>query len=150
MRVLDRNGTKQYLRNNLIIDINKIDEIMSGFDFNKIVYEQLIEPGNTIYQFARNPTAFDSCPATGNWFCLPGATLNGIAIIGGVGGRKPKKFTVVAPIVALEGTASPQAVNWFWGGGGAGGHTQIFIPSQLVMHALKPEGEYKSDDLHTA
>lgn len=150
MKVLNRIGAELYLKRNRILDPRKINEILDGFDFGKAVYEETLYPGTDLYQFVRSSSASNFLPDTGNWFCLSGATLSGLAIIGGVAGRRPKKFSVVAPVVVLEGSASKQSINWNWGGGGAGGATQMYIPTHLVLHGLRPYGEYKTDELNRA
>lgn len=136
MKSLNKITAENYLRRNSITDRNKIGQILGGFDFKKPVYEQVLEPSEILYQFVRKPSAFNTCPDSGEWFCLSGATMDGLAIIGGGSGRQLKKFAVIRRIIAMEGTASAQTVNWYWGGGGSGGHTQIFIPSHLVLNAL--------------
>jgi hypothetical protein len=122
------------------MDPKKINEVLDGFDFNETVYEETLHPGEVVYQFVRNSAASNLQPDTGSWFCLSGATLDRLAIIGGVAGRRPKTFSVVTPIVVLEGSASSQSINWNWAGGGTGGHTQMYIPAHLVLHGLRPKG----------
>ena len=119
---------------------NTLQEVLSGFDFRFAIYEQQLFVGDVIYQFVRTPSAGDLSPRLGNWFCRPGATLDSLAVISGGAGRIAAKVKVVCPVVALEGTASPQNVNWSWSGGGSGGGTQSFLPSHCLMYAVTVVG----------
>ena len=111
---------------------DKIKEIIGGFDLSKSVYRNTIESGSEVYQFIRRSSANAPLPNIGNWFCLTGATMNGLAIISGGEGREIADVKVTMNIDVLEGIAAPQSKNWKWSGGGDGGNTQIFIPHKYL------------------
>src|SRR5262245_55045606 len=98
----------------------RVAQITEGFDRNRPIYETTLWPGDRIFQYRRRESVADGLPATGNWFCLKGASMDGLAIFSG-SGRNLVEFAVEAPIEAVEGTAAPMARNWGWAGGGAGG-----------------------------
>ncbi|MCX6879284.1 MAG: hypothetical protein NTW21_36595 [Verrucomicrobia bacterium] len=122
-----------FLRQNGITDPTKVGEIASGFDLSRPVYTHLIHPGDRLFQFLRNEEMNRPFPQTGNWFCLPGANMDSLAIFGGGAGRRLQEFTVSRPVMALEGTAGPVRRNWGWAGGGRGGATQIFLPHSALL-----------------
>lgn len=111
----------------------KIEEILTGFDLYLPVYEQRLEPRAIVYQFVRRPSPASVGIHLGNWFCLPGASLEALAIFSGGAGRVAAKVQIEHSFVALEGTAARQARQWSWSGGGAGGATQIFVPDRFLM-----------------
>ena len=128
---------------------DKIKEILTGFDLEKATYEQRLDQRTIIYQFVRRSSQSNIMPKLGNWFCLPGASQSRLAIIGGGEGRQIAKIRVEVPLLALEGTASPQSINWDWSGGGEGGATQIFIPDQYLMSNIRVLG-YTTTFAHSA
>jgi len=128
-----------FLLSNGIVDAKRISEILGGFDLSRPVYEQVIEPGDRILQFVRLPEFGRPFMATGNWFCLAGATMDALGIFSGGAGRTLTEFTVNRPVRGLEGTAGPLDRNWWWAGGGAGGATQIFLADRDLF-ALVPLG----------
>ena len=132
---LTKDQVRTFLRNQGIPSARKIDEILSGFDFDKPVYEKYFEEGEVLFQFIRNPD-YTGAKNTGNWFALPSGTMDGIAIFGGGSGRHPHKFSVAHPFSAIEGTAIALPRNWDWAGGGNGGHTQIYVPPRLLGHLI--------------
>ncbi len=129
----------------------KLGEILSGFDFNKPAYEQKIDAGNILYQFVRRSSHYNAMPKIGNWFCLSGAELSGLAIISGGEGRIVAKILVEIPFAGLEGVASAQSVNWGWSGGGTGGATQIFVPDKYIISNIRVLGysDYLSSGIAT-
>lgn len=118
----------------------KADDVVKGFDLGAPVYETRLSAGDIIFQFVRRPSAGNGMPRLGNWFCLAGAELSGLAIISGGEGRVACKVRVIAPMTVLEGTASPQAVNWGWSGGGKGGTTQMFMPDRYLTRNITVVG----------
>lgn len=125
---------RRYLKKNGY-EGKKLEEIVSGFDYSKPVYEQLLDENQIVFQFVRVPESGNMMPKLGNWFCLSGGSLNGLAIISGQG-RIVAKVRIAPRIIALEGAASKQAIQWGWSGGGAGGDTQIFIPDKFLTSNL--------------
>ena len=132
MRLLDLATARQYLTANGIPAAQQND-ILGGFDFAKPVYEQVVQPGQVLFQFIRNPTYLGASQA-GNWFALSGATQAGVGIFGGGSGRHLHKFEVAFPFACLEGTAAALARNWSWAGGGRGGDTQLYVPPRFIGH----------------
>ena len=130
---------KQYLNNHGILNQAQIDEITSGFDLSKTVYENRIWPDDKLFQFVRNPNSSFNELRTGRWFSLAGASMDSLAIFSGASGRQLTQFRVNHPIVVLEGTAVKLARDWNWEGGGEGGATQLFIPEKL-LYALEVIG----------
>jgi hypothetical protein len=114
----------------------ELEVVLSGFDWASPAYEQQLDHGAILYQFMRRASHGTMVPGIGNWFCLPGATLSSLAIMSGGEGRSLAKVRVKFPLVALEGTASRQAKQWSWSGGGPGGATQIFVPSKFLFTHL--------------
>ena len=133
MRWLNKDEVRAYLRNHGVTSGAKTEEIMSGFDFDQPLYEQPLEEGQALYQFVRMPS-FYGAGGMGNWFALPSASMDGLAIFGGLSGRHPHKFQVTHSFVALEGTAAKLPKDWGWGGGGFGGATQLYVPPRLLGH----------------
>jgi hypothetical protein len=132
LRLLSQVDARAYLERHGIVSPKKIDEILGGFDFSKPVYEQPLFPGDTLFQFVRNPSLGAPNPTTGNWFGISGATTGGLAITDGLAGRRLQKYRVVAHASALEGTAVKKEVEWDWAGGGPGGATQLYLPPNLL------------------
>src|SRR5262245_21985595 len=112
---------EEFLKRNGVTNPQKVAEITSGFDLDKPVYEHAFQPGDRIFQFVRNEEVGRPLTQTGNWFCLPGATMESLAIFGGGAGRRLQEFMVILPVWGLEGIAAPMARNWAWAGGGRGG-----------------------------
>ncbi len=132
MRLLDRNSAAALLRSQGLTDDTAIANVLDGFDFTKPVYERQFWPGEFVQQLIRLPSATDPAPRTGNWFGLSGITTSGVAINDGLSGRRGARFEVVAPFVALEGSASPKRVDLGTAIGGRGGQTQIYMPNALI------------------
>ena len=143
MSQLSQDDMRAYLRANGV-PMKAVETVISGFDFSKPVYTQSLEPGQELYQFMRNPSYNDSSVRAGNWFCLRGATTNGLAIFGGGAGRRLHAYAVSLSLTAIEGTACSQSRNWSWAGGGEGGATQIYIPPALAgrLNALGPHDDW--------
>ena len=135
MKWLDKDEVRSYLRNNGITSAKKVEEVITGFDFDKPIYEQPLDEGNVLYQFIRKPN-YRGASDTGSWFALSSGTMQGLAIFGGGSGRHPHKFQVIHPFVALEGTAVSLQRNWDWAGGGPGGHTQVYVSPRLLGHLI--------------
>ena len=133
MKLLSKDEVRVYLRNNGISSSTKIEEILTGFDFSKPVYELTLDERQELFQFIRNPSSAGVAQA-GNWYSLQGATMSGTGIFGGGSGRHLHKFVVAHPFPALEGTAGPLERNWDWAGGGPGGQTQIYVPPRFLGH----------------
>lgn len=138
MRAQREQFIKDYLMQNGIDNPGRIQGIIDGFDLDEPVYHYYLEPGEEIYQYVRTSTAEDQFITTGNWFALPGASMDALAIFGG-SGRMPTKFSVIHDTVALEGTAAKYPKTWQFkkGGrevaiGGKGGATQMYIPRNLL------------------
>jgi hypothetical protein len=122
-----------FLKRNGITDPLKVREISNGFDLRRAVYTRLIQPGDRLFQFLRNEEMARPIPQTGNWFCIAGATMDALAVFGGVAGRRLQEFTVNTPVMGLEGTAARMHRDWGWAGGGSGGATQIFLPPHALF-----------------
>ena len=134
MRLLTQADARAYLAKHGVVSQEKVDDILGGFDFSKPVYEQPLYPGDTLFQFVRNPSLHAPSPTTGNWFGISGATTKGLAIMDGHSGRRLQKYRVVAHTTALEGTAVKKDTAWDWAGGGPGGATQLYLPPTLLGH----------------
>ena len=134
MKWLTQDGVRAYLRANGVSSAKVVEEIISGFDFDRPVYEQRLEPRHELWQFVRNASHSELAPRTGNWFSLSGATLTGLSIFGGGSGRQMHRFIVEHEFIAIEGSARAMPRNWGWSGGGEGGHTQIYVPPRLIGH----------------
>jgi len=143
VKQLNQDGVRAFLRG-YRVPLRRIEEIVSGFDFNMATYEQSLESGQQLFQYIRNPSFNDASLRVGNWFCLRGASCSDLAIFGGGSGRRLHGYVVSLGLPAVEGTASPQSPNWDWAGGGRGGATQIYIPSQLIgrLRAVGPLDEW--------
>jgi hypothetical protein len=122
-----------YLSRYGVTSPERVEEIISGFDLEKPVYEQLLNVGDVLQQYIRKPDYLGG-KDVGNWFSLSSATMSGLAIFGGGSGRHPHRFRVAHPFSALEGTALPIQQDWRWAGGGPGGQTQIYVPPRLIGH----------------
>ncbi|MEO8769633.1 MAG: hypothetical protein ABI402_06100 [Ferruginibacter sp.] len=109
-------------------------EIYDAFDPGKRIYEQHIFPNDRLFQFMRNSSQGNSSVQTGNWFCLAGGNMNGVAIFSGGSGRQLIEFKANHPLIVLEGTANKMDINWKLAiGNGQGGMTQIYIPRNLLF-----------------
>jgi hypothetical protein len=116
-----------------VVSESEIEKILSGFDLGKPLTAMDFWPEDVLYQFIRLPSSGDPLPYTGNWFGLAGITMGGVSINSGLAGRRLASFKVVAPFVALEGTAVALPQNLGNGiGGPGGGGTQIFVPRALL------------------
>lgn len=124
---------RSFLRAHGITREKVIEGIISGYDLYEWVSPVQLEAGETLYQFVRDPTAMSGSVTLGNWFCLRGATMDGVGIFSGLGGRTLKEFEVIANVEALEGTARKMKRNWNWEVGGGGGATQLFIPDHALF-----------------
>jgi hypothetical protein len=133
MNLLDQEGARRYLRAHRVAS-RSIEDIVGAFDFAASVYEQTLDGGTEIFQYVRNPAHGDMSPRLGNWFCIRGATQDGLAIFGGGSGRHIARFVVSHAVTVLEGTATPMHPNWSYSIGGGGGATQIYVPTSLVGH----------------
>lgn len=136
MRVMSADEVRAWLRRNGVPSTAKIEEIIDGFDFAQPVYLQHFEPDQELYQFIRGPSAQNSSPMAGNWFCLKGATTSQLAIIDGLTGRRLLRYRIVCAFTTLEGTARKQPIQWSWSGGGPGGATQVYVPSPLLRACI--------------
>jgi len=134
MRVLNKEGAGALLRSQGVADSKALEEILKGFDFDKPAYEQDFWPGDVLYQLIRMPSAKYPVIVPGNWFGIAGITTQNVAINDGLSGRNLVRYEVLAPFKALEGTAKELPVDIGTGVGGAGGGTQIFLPSILLGH----------------
>jgi muramidase (phage lysozyme) len=133
MKDANRTTIVSFLKRNGITDVTEVQRIIGGFDLNQPVYERLIQPGECLYQFIRNVDVGTPLPATGNWFCISGATMDSLAIFSGAVGRQLVEFNVSYPVASIEGTASAIKRDWNWAGGGRGGSTQIYLPRQALF-----------------
>ena len=118
----------------------ELQKIGSGFDLSHPVYEQKLDDRAMICQFVRNPSADRPLQKLGNWFCLRGAGMEGLAIFGGGEGRSIAVVRVEIGFIALEGTAAEVPRNWANSIGGPGGLTQIFVPDKYLMTNLRVLG----------
>jgi hypothetical protein len=132
MRFFDRQGALDFLRTQGVSGESDLERILGGFDFDRPVYEQSFWQGDFLYQLIRMPSASLPSPNVGNWFGIAGMTTHGVAINDGVSGRRAVQFEVVSPFTALEGSARPLPVDVFSAIGGAGGGTQVFVPTKLL------------------
>lgn len=131
MKVLTPDELRAFLRAERVAAVH-IEDVVGAFDFREPVYQTVIEGGQELFQYLRNPSFNAPTPRLGSWFCLRGATQGGLAIIGGGAGRRLHRHVVDLAVTAIEGTAAMKPVDWSWDGGGAGGSTQIYVtPRQL-------------------
>jgi hypothetical protein len=144
MKSLTRMDAELFLKKYGISSPRVVEEVLSGFDFRHPVYEQLFEEGQELFQFIRNPSATNLSPCVGNWFALPGATTQGVAIIDGGAGRRFHRFRVERAFMALEGTAREFPLMWKFEIGGRGGATQIYVPPSVLgyLSAIAPAERY--------
>jgi hypothetical protein len=140
MKMLDRAAAEIFLSHQGVMAASQLDDILSGFDLDKPMYQMDFWPEDVLYQFIRKPSLHEPSPAIGNWFGLAGITEAAVAINSGLAGRHLARFKVIAPFSALEGTAVKFKVNLGTAIGGQGGGTQIFIPRALLgcLEALGP------------
>lgn len=134
MKWLTKDEVRCYLRSNGVASAKDIETVLDGFDFDRIIYMQVLEPTTELFQYVRAASSADLSPCSGKYFGLRGVTQDGVAIIGGLAGRRLHRFTVSATVTVLEGSAKEQGSNWDWEGGGAGGMTQIYVPPKLLGH----------------
>ena len=134
MKWLSQSEAENYLRRNGVTTLQAIAEVLSGFDFSRPIYEQILEEGQEIFQFIRTPSAANLSPNAGSWFALPGATTQSVAIIDGGSGRRFHRFSVERSFVALEGVAREFPLTWKFEIGGKGGGTQIYVPRIYLGH----------------
>lgn len=133
-------GAEAYLRR-YGMTAEAIAEVLSGFNFDRPVYEQPIAPGEIYFQFMRTPGLHDESPGAGGWFCLRGQDLTRLAIYSPGAPRRVGEFEVIEDATVLEGIAKnfrvtaklarekPHLVRL--GIGGRGGGTQIYVPLAL-------------------
>jgi hypothetical protein len=144
-------GAENYLRRYGVTSADDIKKVLSGFNFDRPVYEQPIARGEIYFQFVRTPALHDESPALGDWFCLRGQDLRRLAIYSPGGARRVGEFEVIEDAIVLEGIAksfrvSPQMAGKYpqlarLGIGGRGGGTQIYVPRALRA-ALRLRGMY--------
>jgi hypothetical protein len=103
-------------------------QVVSGFDLNKPLIEEFFEIGDRLFQYIRGSSAGVLAPLRGNWFARAGASLDQLAILEGVAGRRLHRFSVIASFSSVEGTAAKFGRNVLKDLGGAGGASQIFVP----------------------
>lgn len=118
-------------------NLDKIEEVLSGFDFDKPVYIQQLDEGEEVYQYMR------TFGYSGNWLALKGASMEDLAIFSGNEGRVLKKVRITHPCPVLEGMAKSMPRNWFWSGGGSGGGTQMYMPSKYLFSCIEILGPVK-------
>src|SRR5262245_9527763 len=128
VKLLNKDGMRDYLQRGGISSDDAIEKIISGFDLTQPVYEQPLEAGDVLWQYIRDSSFYELSPVRGSWFCLQSATMEGLAITSGLAGRRQMNFQVLEPFKALEGIAIKQRIDFSWSGGGPGGQTQIFVP----------------------
>jgi hypothetical protein len=116
---------------------DKIDKVLSGFDFCQAVYIQKLEEGDEVYQYMR------TFGYSGNWLALKGASMEDLAIFSGNEGRVLKKVRITYPCAVLEGIAKSIPRNWKWSYGGLGGGTQMYMPSKYIFSYLEILGPVK-------
>ena len=166
MRPLKKDAVIEWLRSQG--ETWKLEDVLSGFDFDKPLYEHQFWPGDEIFQLARLPSLPQELPRNatdldsqhdfreslddpsrlvsrppspiGNWFGLRGITTRGVAINDGLAGRQALRFEVIVNLRALEGAAAALRRNIGTGIGGPGGQTQIFIPS-MMLNRLECRGQ---------
>jgi len=131
MNVLTPDGLRAFLRAEKVASA-QIEDIVGAFDFREPVYQTVIEGGQELFQYLRNPSFDAPSPRLGSWFCLRGASRAGLAIIDGGAGRRLHRHVVDLAVTAVEGTAVAKTVNWVWDGGGPGGSTQIYVPPRQL------------------
>lgn len=134
MKWLNQSEVENYLKRNGVMTQSKISEVLSGFDSAMPIYEQLLDEGQELFQFIRNPSAANINPNAGSWFTVAGATTKSVAIIDGGSGRRFHKFQVLRPFVAIEGCAKEFPLTWKFEIGGKGGGTQIYVPPNYLGH----------------
>lgn len=140
MRSLTKTNVELFLKMHGISSASAIAEVLSGFELKEPIYEQTFDEGQELFQFIRNPSAATPSPRVGNWFTLPSATTQGVAIIDGGAGRRFHRFRVERAFIALEGTAKEFPLTWKFEIGGKGGATQIYVPPSFIGHlsAISP------------
>jgi len=121
-----------YLARHGVTDPVAVQEVRSGFDMTKPLYNHYFEPGDVLYQLVRLPSFYNLSPHRGNWFGLAGLTAQNVAVMQGLAGRRTHQFQVLAPFVGLEGTAGRYPIDWNKEIGGLGGATQIYVPRMLM------------------
>lgn len=134
MRWLNQAEVENYLKRSGVPSQKQISDVLSGFDLSLPIYEQMLEEGQDVFQFIRNPSSTNLNPLVGSWFTIPGATTRSTAIIDGGSGRRFHRFRVARSFVALEGTAKEFPLTWKFEIGGKGGGTQIYVPPIYLGH----------------
>ena len=144
MKSLTKTDVELFLKKHGITSADAITEVLSGFDLKSPIYEQVFDEGQEVFQFIRNPSATNPFPRVGNWFTLPGATTQRVAIIDGGAGRRFHRFRVERAFAALEGIAKEFPLTWKFEIGGKGGATQIYVPPSFLGHltAVSPAERY--------
>lgn len=132
--LVNKAAIREYLERNGVNHPVLVDNVLSGFDLAQPVYEQRLEPGAELFQYMRRPAVGRPDLRVGNWFCLRGASRDGLAIMDGLAGRELHHFRISAELVALEGVASRLSPHWVAEIGGGGGATQIYVPPRLLGH----------------
>src|SRR5213075_3519896 len=101
------------------ISPKKRDNIRSGFDLTKFMELRSYDAGERLFQFVRRPylernRPIDQTmnPGLGNWFAMKGATMAGLAVFGGLSGRRLLELEAMRQVEGLEGTAAPMSENW--------------------------------------
>lgn len=140
MQLLDRAAAEALLASQGVGSAAEVAKILSGFKLDSALYAMNFWPEDIVYQFVRKPSHSEPHPTTGNWFGLAGITTATVAINSGLAGRHLAQFKVIAPFVALEGTAARLRVNLGTAIGGKGGATQVLIPRALLgcLEAVGP------------
>ncbi len=128
-----------YLARYGITDPAAVQEVRSGFDMSKPLYEHYFRPGDVLYQLVRLPSFYNLNPHRGNWFGLAGLTARNVAVLHGLAGRRTHQFRVLAAFVGLEGTAGRYPLDWNKEIGGPGGATQIYVP-RVLMACIQAAG----------
>jgi hypothetical protein len=142
LRVVDQAGARAHLESHGFPAATAAG-LAASFDWTQPVYISHLEPGQRLVQFVRSPwggtvegRVYDSSYALGNFFGLPGATQDGVAIGNGLSRRLEQEFEVQRPITALEGTAGHyKPAHVAASIGGPGGTTQLIL-SHAQRYAL--------------
>src|SRR5258708_8901691 len=80
LQLLTRVQAQGYLANHGVSQASTLKEILDGFDFSRAVYEQLLNTGDILYQFLRNPSFWDPVANRGNCYCMTPATRRRLPI----------------------------------------------------------------------
>lgn len=119
MRMLTKQAVIEWVR--FQGESAKLDDVLSGFDFSRPVYERDFWPGDALYQLTRLPALpripsnldEDLPPSIGNGFGLPRITTRGVSINDGLSGHQaPLKFESIGNWFGLLGiTTRGVAIN---------------------------------------